>query len=283
MRSHARIVIGRRGQRAQHPHSNRDAGGRGRIGCLCRVSAVDRALVSRHGGGRIGRARLVLAFGASRVVRREGAVRERGRARVVASVAPPTDGSAHLPLGGGGQGRRPRRRTDASRSSATTRVKRRSQPPQELAAFRRRLELLGIGPLAFHASYLIFWTSDVDFQKSVAVLAHELLQAYGAAFVNVHIGSRRGRVRCRGARVGTVARAFDLVGDAAPDSSRTRQAGIRHGGESPAPGWLDAIEPPGRRDLCAGSPDRGRISLRPPASMGRSTSSTRASASRASP
>ncbi len=108
-------------------------------------------------------------------------------------------------------------------SDNPTAWRRRSQPPRELAAFRRRLELLGIGPLAIHASYLINLAGpDVDFhEKSVAVLAHELLaaQAYGAAFVNVHIGSHRGTGPVAGAaRVGeTVARAFDLVGDAAPD------------------------------------------------------------------
>ena len=64
--------------------------------------------------------------------------------------------------------------------------------------------------------------SDDQFhEKSVAVLANELLtaQAYGAAFVNVHIGSHRGTGPEQGAqRVAlTVARAFDETAGGAPD------------------------------------------------------------------
>jgi deoxyribonuclease-4 len=108
-------------------------------------------------------------------------------------------------------------------SDNPTAWRRRSAPPRELTAFRQRLDTLGIGPLAIHASYLVNLAGpDTDFhEKSVAVLTHELMtaQLYGAAFLNVHIGSHRGT----GTRAGveriasTVLRAFEAVGGAAPD------------------------------------------------------------------
>jgi deoxyribonuclease-4 len=100
-------------------------------------------------------------------------------------------------------------------SDNPTAWRRRSKPPAELEAFKKRLELLAIGPLAIHASYLINLAGpDEHFhEKSVEVLAHELLTAteYGATFVNVHIGSHRGTgVEAGALRVAeTVARAFD--------------------------------------------------------------------------
>ncbi len=108
-------------------------------------------------------------------------------------------------------------------SDNPTAWRRRSSAPAELGAFRRRLELLGIGPLAIHASYLINLAGPDDefHEKSVAVLTHELLtaQAYGAAFVNVHIGSHRGTGAVEGARRAavTVARAFEAAGDGATE------------------------------------------------------------------
>lgn len=107
-------------------------------------------------------------------------------------------------------------------SDNPTAWRRRAEPPAELAAFRRRLELLDIGPLAIHASYLVNLAGpDEEFhEKSVAVLAQELAaaQLYGAAFVNVHIGSHRGTGAEAGAErvAATVARAFEAVGDGAP-------------------------------------------------------------------
>src|SRR4051812_34732960 len=129
---------------------------------------------------------------------------------------------AHLPLGAGmvkAADRAAEIGADVIQvfSDNPTAWRRRSAPPKELDAFRRRLEIHGIGPLAIHASYLINLAGpDDDFhEKSVSVLAHELLtaQLYGAAFVNVHIGSHRGTGPAAGAeRVATtVARAFDLV------------------------------------------------------------------------
>ena len=135
---------------------------------------------------------------------------------------------AHLPLGNGmvrAADRAAAIGADAIQifSDNPTAWRRRSAPPAELGAFRRRLEILGIGPVAIHASYLINLAGpDEEFhEKSVAVLAHELLtaQLYGAAFVNVHIGSHRGTGSAVGAeRVAqTVGRAFEAAGDNARD------------------------------------------------------------------
>jgi deoxyribonuclease-4 len=88
--------------------------------------------------------------------------------------------------------------------------RRRANAPRELPAFRRRLEILGIAPLAIHASYLVNLAGpDPDFfERSIVMLAHELRNAtaFGARFVNVHIGSHRGR----GAEFG-VARVAEAV------------------------------------------------------------------------
>lgn len=108
-------------------------------------------------------------------------------------------------------------------SDNPTAWRRRSSAPAELGAFRRRLEIHGIWPLAIHASYLINLAGPDDefHEKSVAVLTHELLtaQAYGAALVNVHIGSHRGTGPVEGARRAaiTVARAFEAAGGGAAD------------------------------------------------------------------
>ena len=74
--------------------------------------------------------------------------------------------------------------------------RRRSRPPAELPAFRARLAELDLRPTAVHAPYLVnlagpepeFW------ERSVGVLAAELRMGaeYGAAFVNVHVGSHKG-------------------------------------------------------------------------------------------
>jgi deoxyribonuclease-4 len=73
---------------------------------------------------------------------------------------------------------------------------RRDSLPDELPAFRAKVEQLGLGPLAIHAAYLVNLAgSDRDlFERSVGVLARELAvaPAYGARFVNVHVGSHRG-------------------------------------------------------------------------------------------
>lgn len=81
--------------------------------------------------------------------------------------------------------------------------RRRAAPPVEQPAFRRRLDVLDIHPVAIHAAYLVNLAGpDPDFfERSVAVLVNDLstAPAYRARFVNVHIGSHRGS----GVEVGT--------------------------------------------------------------------------------
>ena len=100
--------------------------------------------------------------------------------------------------------------------------RRRTELPADLAAFRERLAQHGVGQLAVHAPYLVnLCGPDPDFwQRSVETAAHELRvgRAYGAAFVNFHIGSHRGVGRQEGLRqLGRgLRRVLDLVdpGDA---------------------------------------------------------------------
>jgi deoxyribonuclease-4 len=74
--------------------------------------------------------------------------------------------------------------------------RRRAGPPRELPAFRERLAELGIEPLVVHAPYLINLAApEADpRERSIDRLANELrvAEAYGAQYVNVHIGSHRG-------------------------------------------------------------------------------------------
>ena len=75
--------------------------------------------------------------------------------------------------------------------------KRRAEPPEELADFRRRLHEADVRPVSIHASYLVnlAGSNEESFERSIVMLAHELRQApdFGARFVNVHIGSHLGR------------------------------------------------------------------------------------------
>lgn len=74
--------------------------------------------------------------------------------------------------------------------------RRRPGLPPDLPEFRDRLESHGIAPLAIHAPYLVNLAGpDPELhERSVTVLANELrvAAAYGARFVNVHVGSHRG-------------------------------------------------------------------------------------------
>jgi deoxyribonuclease-4 len=108
---------------------------------------------------------------------------------------------AHLPLGHGMV--RAADRAAAIGASAIqvftdnpTSWRRRPTLPRELGAFRERLATLGVAPLSVHAPYLVNLAGPDDdfFERSVDLLAHELrvADAYGASFVNVHIGSHRG-------------------------------------------------------------------------------------------
>lgn len=108
---------------------------------------------------------------------------------------------AHLPLGDGMV--RAADRAAAIGASALqvfsdnpTAWRRRAGLPAELPAFRDRLAAHDVAPLSIHAPYLVNLAGPdpVLFDRSVEVLAHELevADAYGASFVNVHIGSHRG-------------------------------------------------------------------------------------------
>jgi deoxyribonuclease IV len=108
---------------------------------------------------------------------------------------------AHLPLGQGMVRAVERAHTlglDTLQvfSDNPTAWRRRGAPPKELPAFRARVDELGLGPIAIHAAYLINLAgSDQAFvERSVDVLATELrvAPAFGARYVNVHIGSHRG-------------------------------------------------------------------------------------------
>jgi deoxyribonuclease-4 len=108
---------------------------------------------------------------------------------------------AHLPLGEGMV-----RAADRAREIGATTLqifadnptawRRRAEPPKALEPFKARLAEHGIAPLAVHAAYLINLAGpEPDFwERSIGVLAAELRMGanYGAACVNVHIGSHRG-------------------------------------------------------------------------------------------
>ena len=108
---------------------------------------------------------------------------------------------AHLPLGPGMVRAAERARTIGADSlqlfaDNPTAWRRRAELPRELPAFRARVAELGLGPLAIHAAYLVNLAGpDPDlFERSLGVLSRELAvaPAYGARFVNVHVGSHRG-------------------------------------------------------------------------------------------
>jgi deoxyribonuclease IV len=74
--------------------------------------------------------------------------------------------------------------------------RRRRAPSPQLATFRERVATFDIRPVSIHASYLVNLPGPdvVTFERSVSMLVSELDTAplFGAAFVNVHIGSHRG-------------------------------------------------------------------------------------------
>ncbi|HEX5826301.1 MAG TPA: deoxyribonuclease IV [Candidatus Limnocylindrales bacterium] len=131
---------------------------------------------------------------------------------------------AHLPLGSGMVKAADRAAVIGASaiqvfSDNPTAWRRRPSLPEELAAFRARLDEHGIAPIAIHAPYLVNLAGPEPafHEQSVAVLANELrvAAAYGAAFVNVHIGSHRGEGVAYGVErlVDGIARVFDRLGD----------------------------------------------------------------------
>jgi len=108
---------------------------------------------------------------------------------------------AHLPLGSG-MVKAADRAAEIGASAIQlfsdnpTSWRRRPALPDELPAFRERLAAHGVAPIAIHAPYLVNLAGPEPafFEKSVSVMVNELrvAEAYGASFVNVHIGSHRG-------------------------------------------------------------------------------------------
>ncbi len=108
---------------------------------------------------------------------------------------------AHLPLAGGMV-----KAVDRARAIGATCLqvfadnpsqwRRRAAPPADLPAFRQRLVEEDVLPLAVHGPYLLnLATADETiWSRTVETLIAELRMAavYGAAFLNVHIGSHRG-------------------------------------------------------------------------------------------
>ncbi len=108
---------------------------------------------------------------------------------------------AHLPLAPGMVKAIDRARTIGASaiqifSDNPTAWRRRNQPSPHLARFRERAAELDIRPVAIHASYLVNLPGPdaTTFERSVTMLAGELAgaAAFGASYVNVHIGSHRG-------------------------------------------------------------------------------------------
>jgi deoxyribonuclease-4 len=108
---------------------------------------------------------------------------------------------AHLPLGNG-MVKAADRAAEIGASALQvfsdnpTSWRRRAGLPRELAAFRERLDLHAIHTLSIHAPYLVNLASpdEVLRNRSVEVMVNELrvAQAYGAAILNMHVGSHRG-------------------------------------------------------------------------------------------
>ena len=176
---------------------------------------------------------------------------------------------AHLPLGSGMV--RAADRAAAIGASALqvfsdnpTSWRRRATLPRELPAFRDRLTAYGIAPLAIHAPYLVNLAGpEPDLHaRSVSVLANELrvAAAYGAQFVNVHVGSHRGAgVEAGIDRVAAgILQTFALLAEGpSANGSDGAFAGARPGPgtdapDDPAPGSPDAAD---SGALAPGSPN----------------------------
>ncbi len=123
--------------------------------------------------------------------------------------------------------------------------KRRAEPPRELTAFRQRLREHRIGPVSIHASYLVNLAGShtESFDRSIDLLANELRHApaFGARFVNVHIGSHLGLGVTAGIeRLAEGIRQTLLAADAPPDDAEAATDGVDTDDVGP-----DAIAPRG--------------------------------------
>ena len=126
--------------------------------------------------------------------------------------------------------------------------RRRPELPADLPAFRQRLAELDIGPLAVHAPYLVNLAgADANFhQQSIDTMISELHvgAAYGARFVNVHIGSHGGLGRAEGLRrlVDALAAIRDAVDPHGPLLVLENSAGSGDGIGSSIEDLADATE-----------------------------------------
>jgi deoxyribonuclease-4 len=126
--------------------------------------------------------------------------------------------------------------------------RRRTELPADLATFRDRLAELDIGPLAIHAPYLVNLAgADENFhQQSIATMVSELQvgAAYGASFVNVHVGSHRGLGREEGLRrlVDGISRIDEAVESGGPMLVLETSAGSGDGIGSSVEDLADAME-----------------------------------------
>lgn len=103
--------------------------------------------------------------------------------------------------------------------------RRRSEPPVEAAAFRRRLVEHDIAPVAIHAAYLVNLAGPEPdfFERSINVLTADLQAAwaFNGRFVNVHIGSHRDTSPAAG--VARVAEGIERVFAALPEGPEAPQ------------------------------------------------------------
>lgn len=103
-------------------------------------------------------------------------------------------------------------------SDNPTAWRRRPEPPADAPRFVSYATGAGIAPIAIHASYLVNLAGSAEpfATQSRAMLIHELQRAsaYGARFVNTHIGSHRGGGREAG--IGRIGSHVDAILDETP-------------------------------------------------------------------
>jgi deoxyribonuclease-4 len=103
-------------------------------------------------------------------------------------------------------------------SDNPTAWRRRPEPPPDAADFVAYARRAGISTVAIHASYLINLAAPAEpfASQSRAGLAHELQHApaFGARYVNTHIGSHRGLGRAAG--IARIAANVDAILDETP-------------------------------------------------------------------
>jgi deoxyribonuclease-4 len=104
--------------------------------------------------------------------------------------------------------------------------RRRAELPAQLADFRTRLADYGIGPLAVHGPYLVnlAGADEAFWRRSIDTLVNDLqvAAAYGARFLNVHVGSHRGLGREAG--ISRLASGVRLVLERSPATTAEKSA-----------------------------------------------------------